>query len=223
MDWSNSNLQKIIYNAITPTTYTPKQKKVMASFCNKQHNTTCIYCGGAYRNIKGCIFDMDTGTNFRPVCQLCYIVTHYVPSYSKMLLVCKSNMSQLDIIRTTVNYITVNKKAPSVNDIDVHAVPEKMKPTQFFKSHDTSMRLFYTSNIDMTNIILGIVDVSTDFAGYAIEDGKRHSTKITNVDIIQQRKTETIKRLSILYAKINEQQQFYSKLDKLEYEKTLNL
>jgi hypothetical protein len=189
MNWTNSNLHKVVYNMIDGNTYTTKQRKLMRRFCSKQVNPTCVYCGGSYRKVYGC--NIDDMTHMFPVCQLCHIVTQFVPIYSKMLTICESKMSQLDIVRTTVNFIHTKKIIPTVYDIDSKASIIKITPTQFFKTRSnnpTEYKIFYTKNIDVTNIIFGTIDVSRDFSNFVTEGSYAEH------DIVSQRKVDTVCR-----------------------------
>ena len=226
MNWKNNNLHQLTYSMINGDTYTVKQKKFMRQFCAKQINSTCIYCGGTYRKITGCkIENEDDEINHTkkqmlrmlPVCQLCHIVTQFMPNYSKMLMICKSKMSQCDIIRATVNFISAKKSFPAVSDIDTSAVIVKLTPTQFFKTCVNTddlkgHKIFYTKNIDMTNIILGVIDMSIDFSNYVTEDS------YIEQNTESQRKLETVQRLIKWYTKISELDQSVSKIEQLQTE-----
>lgn len=221
MNWTNNITQKLCYGIVDKDTYTTKQKQTMRRFCCKQLNTICIYCGGTYQKSYNCT--QLEGSSLKSCCQLCYIITHFKPIYSKMLIVCKSTMPQLDIIRSTVDFIHKYKKAPSIIDIDKNATNTQETPTHFFKSYTNAsnkekleicerFKIFYTSNIDMTNIILGIVDSSQDFSNYVIEDS------VIEYDVSSIRKKETMSRLAKWYSKIHELNCSISKIEQQQAE-----
>lgn len=220
MNWTDNIIQELQYGIIDKDTYTTKQKQTMRRHCCKLLNPTCVYCGGTYRKAYGCTY---IGESLKPCCQLCYIITHFIPNYSKMLLICKSTMSQLEIIRSTVDFIHKYKKAPAITDIDENAASTQETPTHFFKAYINASdqekinickryKIFYTSSIDMTNIILGIVDTSQDFSNFVIEDS------IIEYDITKTRKVETMSRLSKWYSKIHELNCSISKIEQQQTE-----
>lgn len=221
MNWTNNITQPLIYGMVERNTYTTKQKQSMRRFCHKQLNPMCIYCGGTYRKVSGCT-QIDSGS-LKPCCQLCYIITHFIPNYSKMLIICKSVMPQIEIIRLTVDFIHKYKKAPSITDIDENAVCTRDTPTHFFKAFTIASekeqkeilekyKIFYTSSIDMTNIIFGIVDTSRDFSNFIIEDS------IVECDVSSTSKVETMSRLAKWYTKIYELNCSISKIEQQQAE-----
>jgi hypothetical protein len=221
MNWTNNITQQLFYEMVEKDTYTIKQKQSMRRFCCKQLNPICVYCGGTYRKASGCT-RIDSGS-LKPCCQLCYVITHFIPNYAKMLIICKSVMPQLEIIRSTVDFIHKYKKAPSITDIDGNAICTPDTPTHFFKAYMSASdnerhevfeqyKIFYTSSIDMTNIILGIVDTSQDFSNFVIEDS------IIEYDVSSTRKIETMSRLARWYTKIHELNCSISKIEQLQAE-----
>lgn len=158
--WNNDNLINIEYNVLPKLTQT--QRKKQRSFCTQNMNTTCIYCGGKY---KKTFYSVDIDDTLQPCCQLCHIVTHFIPKYTKMIVIYKSSLTQLDIIRKTVEYILSHKQVPEVQNIDSNATQIKIKLISFFHHLNDATyknyRIFYTSNIAISNILFSFMTGKT--------------------------------------------------------------
>lgn len=223
MDWSNNDLEEIILGVIVKDDYTVGQKKAMKRFCMKQRNILCAYCGGSYVKSNYCIITDDS---IKSCCQLCHIVTHFTPSVSKMINICKSTKPQLEIIRDTINFIISHKKAPQIIDIDPNAKLMKIKPVKYFNTREEydneKVKIFYTPNIDMTNIINGIFDPSQDFPGYNINENititENEFIQSPKIDRVSLRKLETSMRLFEWFTKVSDVKKFSTELDKIKFE-----
>jgi hypothetical protein len=80
-------------------------------------NYTCRTCGGVYKTylmlsyvLKDDCYDM--------YCNACHIITHLNIGLPKGIDVYSSKLSQLDIIKKTVDYIVENNRMPKLQDID---------------------------------------------------------------------------------------------------------
>lgn len=81
------------------------------------NNFSCRYCGGIYtKYLIGCyiseINDHDVS------CRACYVITHLNWGMFKELKLYYSKLSQVEIVKKTVDYIINNNEIPSPNIID---------------------------------------------------------------------------------------------------------
>lgn len=158
MVWISEDLFPLTYN-ISPK-YDKQTLKNIKSYCRNEPKTHCVLCGGMYKKPSYCHTVDDT---YYPSCQLCNIITSYKPSYSKYVSVWSSIMTQLDIVRQTVEFITKNKSLPTITNIDPNARQTNMKPIQFiklFNEHDDKVKnykLFYTGDVNIEHIILHFI------------------------------------------------------------------
>lgn len=82
-------------------------------------NYTCRFCGGIYPKYLICI---KIGTQTDVCCRACLIITHLNLGNSQQIKLIWSDMSQIDIIKQTVNHIITNNKIPLPTDIDPSAM-----------------------------------------------------------------------------------------------------
>lgn len=156
--------------------YDKELKNKIRSFCRSVPIVGCIHCGYIYKNPGYCIIIDD---ELQHCCQLCSIVTEFRPIDSQLVEVCESNMSQLEIIKKTVDYISKYKKMPFIENIDAAAKKTKIKPmklitsfTKNTKDHEdviikvdkktqfaiSKLKLFFTNEINIANIVLRYVN-----------------------------------------------------------------
>jgi hypothetical protein len=97
-------------------------KKVRSNAISKA-DKRCRFCGGLYQKYMIC-FHLDENPknnnqdNVDMACKLCYIITHINLGYGKDIKILMSKMSQVDIVKETVNYISKFSKVPHPMDID---------------------------------------------------------------------------------------------------------
>lgn len=154
--WKNDDLMPIKLSISKK--YTTNQRRKLHKFCVETGISTCVYCGGSYKKtFYSEILEKDDENVLIPCCQLCHMLTEFMPQYSKLICIYDSQMHQLDIIRQTVEYILQTKQIPTVNDIDKNATIIKIKPVKFF--HERTLpkyehaKIFYTPNIAISNIL----------------------------------------------------------------------
>lgn len=219
MNWSNSELYKLTYNIDTP--HSSEQLKLMRGYCKKHSNSICAYCGGVYKKTFACLRINEN--TFKPCCQLCQIITQFKPKYSPMIVICRSTMSQLEIIRSTVDYIHSHKKAPPINIIDKNAVYANEHPIHFFNAFCKSsadekkvvnhnFKLFYTNYINITNITLGIVNNSSDFSNFILESEEQPN--IVSKEIVLQ-KDITMQRITNWCSRIYQLNKEFADIDSM--------
>jgi len=89
----------------------------------KKYNYTCRYCGGRYQKYLQCIhLNGDNSNNnldnLDVCCHLCYLVNNINASFNNEIELFVSKLSQLDIVRKTVDYIIKTGEIPKPNEID---------------------------------------------------------------------------------------------------------
>lgn len=158
MTWITDNLMELDYG-FAPKYDHVTQVKIRA-FCRKGPTTHCVHCGGIYKNPSYCRY---INNEFYHCCQLCNIIAEFKPINTHLVSIYKSKISQLDIIKQTVEYIVKYKKIPNISDIDTHATIVKIKPVKFFKLYEANdekvnnYKVFFTSDINIANIVLRFV------------------------------------------------------------------
>lgn len=81
------------------------------------NNYSCRYCGGIYPKYLICSYIPSKKCN-DVCCRICYIITHLNCGFFQEVRMYYSTMSQLDIIKKTINYIIENNEIPLANKID---------------------------------------------------------------------------------------------------------
>lgn len=163
MTWVTDNLIDLDYGFAQKHDHETQIK--IRAFCRKGPTTHCVHCGGVYKNPSYCRYIDE---KFYHCCQLCNIITEFKPIDTHMVLICKSDLLQLDIIKKTVTYVAKYKMVPKILDIDPHATLTKIKPVKFFKLRDandekiTDHKVFFTSDINIANIVLHFVNATQE-------------------------------------------------------------
>ena len=98
MEWNNNNLRK--YKLIIHDSYDDKYMK----------NKSCDYCGGEYK-----VVFLINGYKICPVCRL---VSHIKYNTINNIVIIYSKLSQLDIVRKSVEYIMKKSCLPCAYDLD---------------------------------------------------------------------------------------------------------
>ena len=121
----------------------------------EENNYTCRYCGGRYNKFLYCSANVV-------YCKLCYIVTHINTTFEPGVQVIVSSLSQVDIIRRTINYVITNGKLPALHKIDAHASLANISILELSNllisklRFDTDYKIFFNSefNISFMNSFL---------------------------------------------------------------------
>jgi hypothetical protein len=134
MQWNtnNKNSREILKIDVTDISLHTKTNITLIKWANlrttvlKKYNYTCRYCNGKYMKYLQCIhLDNDSHnnnlSNLDLCCHACYIITHINSVYNNEIQPCWSKLSQLDIVRKSVDFVVKNNKIPSVLDIDSDA------------------------------------------------------------------------------------------------------
>lgn len=179
MNWHNDELLPLKYglnNEVSSCTY--EQKQQIKSLYENETCTICSRCGGEFYKMYQYIISDD---KIIPFCQLCYIITHYTPKNSKMLSIGKTNLSQLEINRKTIEFIKGNRKIPEIIEVDPNVEITYFHPIQFYKDPTNTKfkncKIFFTNGIDLSKILL-VHSTINDFDDYEIIDNDYKKTVI---------------------------------------------
>ena len=103
----------------------------------KKYNGVCRFCGGTYSKYLTCFRlknnkDNDNKlTNFDICCRACNIINNINYGSLDEVLLYHSNLSQLEILRKTINFILENDRIPDVLEIDKNAKNIKISLLEF--------------------------------------------------------------------------------------------
>lgn len=164
MEWSIINKplipQVVSFNKIKHKKLSQQQKITII----KQHSNICSSCGGIYQ--KYLLIDNDNIVQ----CRACHIITHLNCGYIDEIIICVSPISQLDIVRKTVEYVIDNQQIPHPHDIDtnVQLVPLSIFEYANILKHDNTLqyKIFFTNDLD-TDFILNNYGVNITFTDYS--------------------------------------------------------
>ncbi len=85
----------------------------------KENAYSCRGCGGTYKSYLMMDLIKDKEPKYYDTyCRACYTITHLNSGVSDNIELYQSTMSQLDIVKTTVDYIINNNKIPKPIEID---------------------------------------------------------------------------------------------------------
>jgi hypothetical protein len=89
--------------------------------------SSCRYCGGKYIKYMMCFHLNENPLDLRQenmdmACKFCYMITHINFGFSNEMMLCKSKLSQKEIVHQTVNYIIDKKYMPTPKEIDCNAI-----------------------------------------------------------------------------------------------------
>lgn len=199
MKWVNDNLMCLSYDTLK-NFRAGKSKYIQMK---KLMSFQCAYCGGVYSAAFG--FDeisysrADSQPLHMTYCQLCRIITRYTPKQSNMVMMCESDIAQIDIIRMTVEFIITNKQHPTISDIDPHAGKPRKMSSKFARIENGTHKIFYISHLDIANILNNkAIDPTDCFSSFEIND-----TQNAALSIQMQRDVDTANRIQRWYTKMN--------------------
>ena len=126
----------------------------------------CCFCGIHYNKYLICFhLDKDTKNddydNLRMACRPCYMITHLNFQFNYELILCWSKISQIDIVRKTVNYAHKKLTIPEINRVDADALRLPLSLFEFLEllSHNeiddlppemSNYKIFFTPKLDIT-------------------------------------------------------------------------
>lgn len=116
MDWQKErdNITCMVQN-FSHLGHTKKCTLATRNEVLKKYNYTCRYCGGIYKKY---LMSIKINEVDDVCCRLCYLVTHLNSGLHKEILVFYSELSQLEIIKRTADYIINNGEVPFAQLID---------------------------------------------------------------------------------------------------------
>lgn len=91
-------------------------KKVRSELLTK-YDSICHYCGGKYLKYLICTYFTESKSS-DICCKLCHMVTHLNYGITKEIDVYYSKLSQVDVVKLTVEYIINNNEVPEPYQID---------------------------------------------------------------------------------------------------------
>lgn len=135
----------------------------------QKYNSTCRYCGGKYQKYLMCTYIPNTRSN-DICCRACYIITHLNSGLFDEIKIYYSTMSQVEIVRETINYIINNNEIPHPIDIDKNIKKVPISVLEYIniinnhenlskKASDTcpielkNFKIFFSKNFDINFII----------------------------------------------------------------------
>jgi len=95
-----------------------------------QNNYTCRYCGGYYSKYLICSY-LENAKCHDVCCRMCYLITHLNYGFFNEIKLYYSELSQIDIIKKTVEYIIKNNSVPPPTDIDPNVNSLKISVLEF--------------------------------------------------------------------------------------------
>ena len=114
---SLNNLSKQDEN--TTTTWRTLRSNTLKKYAN-----SCRYCGGVYDKYLICFYLDDSNKNLDVCCRMCHTVNRLnyrlLTNLDEIVLI-HSKMSQLQIVRSTIDWVIKYNQIPSVPDIDPKA------------------------------------------------------------------------------------------------------
>lgn len=150
------------------------------------HSKKCDFCGGTYKRLAHCVFHNNMfpiKSNIVCCCSLCYMITNFSPFFKQHIILRSSNMSQLQIIRATVDYIIKNKKIPTPEQIDPLSNDTNIVINRYFAlGHIYSdiakqNKVFIRDSFNVSYICAVEID-------YFADDPNEHNERKKNISII---------------------------------------
>src|SRR5437016_2958257 len=123
MNWVNTR-DNLIPCSLNFKNYGHNEKisKQTRNMVLSKNNYTCRYCGGVYPKYLICInINKKNSIDSNDICcRICYIITHLNYGFFREIKLYYSELSQLEIIRKSVDFIIKNNQIPLPKDIDVN-------------------------------------------------------------------------------------------------------
>lgn len=102
----------------------------------------CSYCGGKYLKYLIGVYVNDS---VQILCRACYLINNINMGFNNEIILCYSKLSQLDIVKKTVNHI-----------IDTDEIPT---PTEI----DKNSKMINLSIMELSNLLLNIDNIDKKF------------------------------------------------------------
>lgn len=201
------SLIPIKYTYVGKNFFSVEQKRVITNISCRGKNILCCFCGNTYKKLNFCVIHNNNNKNiYKQCCQLCFIVNCYCESYSKMVTVCESSMSQIDIIQATTKYIIENNNIPSPCDIDKKCHTINLHPNIFFRNINEvdnydNYRIFYTQFVDIPRITINYGISNKDCSLFDDEISTTKNNTAVNIEHLIRKNTKDF--ISRINEKIN--------------------
>lgn len=172
------NWTKPLYNLAPGTMdykYFGQTRKVInrKEIVNK-YKHTCCYCGGKYEKFINCIHIKDQPV---VICRFCMIITQLNDgTFDKYNVYC-STLSQLDIVRKTVNFILSNSRIPLPNEIDPNVKTSPFSSIEYvnFLNNLEFKSIFKSHKIFFTDVGLNFIFSNYDINMFTSENDEENS------------------------------------------------
>ena len=155
MNWSNQNLSHVHLDIFNMTHSVDKKWNQLRNAALSLVNNTCQSCGGHYDKFLHCVKPDSqtknlsyTPDNLTILCRLCYMISHancFLNSNSMIL--CWSQLDQIDIIRNTVDFVINKSYVPSIQDIDPDAKIIDMSILEFVNIQNNITDIFKVNHL----------------------------------------------------------------------------
>lgn len=145
-----------------------------------KYNNTCMYCGGKYDKYLICIHkdgDKTNNTldNLELCCKICYAYTHINMGFHEYFSVYKSNKSQLELHRITMDYYVMNGTLPPAVSVDEKCSLVNISMFEYInwliKGEKNTYKLILKQNFDIN--FLGIQKCDFDVFNRLAVDKRR--------------------------------------------------
>lgn len=134
----------------------------------QRFHSICRFCGGTFHKyLFGIHIDNNSDNynldNLDISCCSCYLLTHLnFPSHDQFIL-CFSLLSQLDIVRSSIDFIIHHRRVPNIHDIDPLALSLPLSLLEFsnilfshsidsLPSEMANYKIFFTHNFNFSFI-----------------------------------------------------------------------
>jgi hypothetical protein len=153
------------FGAATNGTSISSRKKMRDKVLIRDHHT-CIYCGGFYLKYLICIhkdgnYKNNDQNNLGMACRACFIISFLNLGNFREIKLYWSTMSQLEIVRKTMDYIIEKSEIPSPYEIDKNIKKAPISVLEFInilnfhptQNHLSKYKIFFSKKLDVTFII----------------------------------------------------------------------
>lgn len=189
MEWFNARdvlkPEKINFkNLFFKPTHNDQDKNILL----KKHNYTCRTCGGHYKSYL--IFTYIQKENiFDLYCGACHNITHLNTGHSKCMDIYYSEMTQIDIIKNTVEYVINNNHLPQPYQLDPKVKTVQISLFEYINlmehiSDDTfkNYKLFFNDNFNTTFITHNYRNMFMEENDRLIEDVEFDEQELDNAE-----------------------------------------
>jgi len=150
MNWSDDLIIKELLSGFFP------DSTENFSYHKNISQSNCSFCSGVYTKL----FNVYINKKIYKGCIFCSKITNYKNTDVYDVIICKSDMDQLDIIKKTVDCFFNNDSIPIPTEIDKDAKIVNITVRNFIKAVNNddknilnNLKIFFTKNINTSNIV----------------------------------------------------------------------